>query len=272
VAQNPRAWVAYENWAGELIRQRRLDEATPLLRRVIDGDPNMFEAVRDLGTVLDRSGHLGEALPYFERAVRLDPDPKGSENTLGMALLRGGRAAEAIPHLQRAVSIAEAERNPIFRFNLDLGRAYVATGRLEDGLREYQRARERAGPDYPLPPYNALMADVLMQMKRDGEAEPYLRRAIDADPGDAAHRLDLGRMEYRHGQYADAERHLSEAIRLHADLVDAYVGLAFTYQSLDRPADARRTALQAIAVGRRTLSPDVAQRVAETMAPVLGGN
>jgi tetratricopeptide (TPR) repeat protein len=270
LAQNPKAWIAYEDWAFELMRQGRFDEAVPLLRQAIDADPEFFEAARDLGTVLERNGRLDEALPYLERAVRLDPDPKGSENRLGMALLRGGRVAQAIPHLERAVSTAEEEHNPIFQFELDLGRAYVAAGRLESALKEYRDARERAGADYPLPAYDALMAAVLMKMKRDTEAEPYLRRAIEADAGDAAHRLDLGRIEYRTGRYADAERHLSEAIQLRADLVDADVGLAFTYQAIERPADARRTAMQAVEVGRRTLPADVAQRVAETMAPLLG--
>jgi tetratricopeptide (TPR) repeat protein len=269
LAENPTAWIAYENWGDELQRQGRFDEAVPLFRRALEGDPRYFEATRDLAVALDRAGHLPDALPYFEQAARLDPDPKASENLLGVALLRSGRVNDAISHLERAVSLGEAEGTPIATFYLDLGRAYVKANRLEDGVKEFRRARALAGADSLLPDYDALLADALVRLGREGEAEPHLRRAVDADAGDAVHRLDLGRIEYRSGRYADAERHLSEAIRLQPDMVDAYVGLAFTYHSLDKAAEARQTALQAIDMGRRTLPPDVAQQVADTMAPLL---
>ncbi len=272
LADNPRASIAYENWGDELLRQDRFDEAIPLFRRVLAGDPEHFEATRDLAVALDRSGRLAEALPYFEHAVRIDPAPEISENALGVALLRSGRVNDAIAHLERAVSLDAAKGSSMFGFYLDLGRAYVKANRYEDGLAQFRRARDIAGPDQPITIYDALVGDALVRLGRDSEAEPFLRRAIDADAGDAAHRLDLGRLEYRSGRYADAERHLSEAIRLQPDMVDAYVGLAFTYDSLGRRAEAQQTARHAVEVGRRTLSPDVAQRIVETMAPLLAAD
>jgi tetratricopeptide (TPR) repeat protein len=267
--QNPEAWIAYENWAGQLMQQGKFEESTPLLRKALEGQPEYFEAMRDLGLSLDRTGQLREALPFYERAVSLDPDPKGSENTYGMALLRENRVAEAIPHLERAIALAEAERNPIYTFYLDLGRAYVAAGRVQDGLSQFGRARERAGPAYPLPAYDLLVGDALVRLGRDQEAAPYLQRAVDADPGDAFHRLDLGRIFYKNGRYEEAARYLEAAARLRPDLVDAYIGLAFTYHSLEKHAAAAQTAAQAIEVARRVLPPEEAARAAQTMAPLL---
>jgi len=35
--QNPSAWIAYENWGSELMRQRNYDAAIPLLRHALQG-------------------------------------------------------------------------------------------------------------------------------------------------------------------------------------------------------------------------------------------
>jgi tetratricopeptide (TPR) repeat protein len=186
-----------------------------------------------------------------------------------MALLRAGRAGEAIPHLERAIALAEAERNPIFTFYLDLGRAYVAAGRVEDGVTQFRRARERAGPTYPLPGFDMLLGDALVRLGRDAEALPYLRKAVDADSGDAIHRLDLGRILYNAERYDEAQRYLQEAIDLRPDLVDAYIGLAFAYNSLGKQAEARQTATRAVDMARRVLPTDDAAGVAQSLAPLL---
>jgi len=267
--RNPSAWIAYENWGSELMRQRNYDAAIPLLRQALDGQPDYFEAIRDLAASLEGIGRLSEAIPYYERATHLDPDPKGSANAYGTALLRAGRAGDAIPHLERAIALAEAERNPIFTFYLDLGRAYVAAGRVEDGVTQFRRARERAGPAYPLPGFDALLGDGLVRLGRDAEALPYLRRAVDADPADAIHRLDLGRILYNAERYDEAQRYLQAAIDLRPDLVDAYIGLAFAQNSLEQHAEARQTAARAVGMARRVLSADEAEGVAQSLAPLL---
>jgi tetratricopeptide (TPR) repeat protein len=267
--QNPSAWIAYENWAGVLMQQRKFDEAIPLLRKTIEAQPEYFEAVRDLATSLDRTGQPEEALSFYERAVRLDPDPKGSENAYGTALLRANRVAEAIPHLERAVALANEERNPIYLFELDLGRAYVEAGRVEDGIAQFRRTREGAGPSYPLPGYDAMLGSALVRLGRDTEAEPYLRRAVELDTSDPLHRLELGRILYKNGQYADAAKYLEAAGVLRPDLADVWVGLAFTYHSLGRDAEARRTAERAVDVASRTLPPETAARLAQTVGPLM---
>jgi tetratricopeptide (TPR) repeat protein len=269
LAHNPNAWIAYENWGGELMLKGDYDAAVPLLRKALAGQPDYFEATRDLAVSLERTGRLAEALPLYERAIERDPDRKGGENLYGTALLRQKRPAEAIPHLERAITLAEAEGNPIFMFYMDLGRAYVAVDRAEDGVTQFQRAREKAGPNYPLPDYDALLGDALVRLGRDTEATPYLRRAVDADADDAFHRLDLGRILYKSGRYTDAARYLADAAKLRPDMVDAYIGLAFTYHSLEKPVEARQTAAQAIEVARRVLPTSEAVRVAQTMAPLL---
>ena len=96
-----------------------------------------------------------------------------------------------------------------------------------------------------------------------------MRRAVDADPADAFHRLDLGRILYNAERYDEAQRYLQAAIDLRPDLVDAYIGLAFAQNSLEQHAEARQTATRAVGMARRVLSADEAEGVAQSLAPLL---
>jgi tetratricopeptide (TPR) repeat protein len=268
--QNPGAWIAYANWGGELMLQGDHAAAVPLLRKALEVHPDYYEAHRDLAVTYDRLSRPAEALPHYERAARLDPDPKRGHNMYGNALLRARRFEDAIARLERAIELAEEEQSPIYTFYVDLGRAYVSVGRWDDALVQLRRARERAGPEYPLPGADALMSDALIRLGRTREAEPHLRRAVAEDPADAIHRFDLGKLLYDTGRYAEARRYLLEAIERRPDLVDAYIALALAHHAEGRWTDAQAAAVQALEVAQGLLPPDAVRSIEGLLAPVLG--
>jgi tetratricopeptide (TPR) repeat protein len=267
--QNPNAWIAYSNWAALLMERDDHAAAVPLLQQALEIHPDYFEAHLNLADAYERLDRMPEALAHHARALALDNDGRRAHNTYGNALLRARQVDEAVPHLEQAIEMAEAEGEPIYTFYVDLARAYFAAGRFEDVVTQVRRARELAGPDYPLPTSDALMSDALVRLGRRDEAEPYLRRAIASVPADALHRFDLARILYDRDEYAEARRLLSDVIRFRPDLLDAYMLLALTEHTDGRLGDARTIALRALEVARQLLPPDAVRGVEGALAPVL---
>jgi tetratricopeptide (TPR) repeat protein len=267
--RNPEAWIAYNNWADALIAAKDHRAAVPLLRAALELHPEYFEAHLGLGRAYEALGRGEEALLHFERAAAFDNDAKRGQNTYGKALVRAKRVDEGIIALERAVAIAEAEGEPIDMFHLDLGSAYLASGRLEDAVTQLRRARQRVAAEQPLPPVDAFLSDALVRLGRRQEAEPYLRHAVATDPNDAIHRVDLARLLYDRDDYAEARRLLTEAIRLRPDLLDAYLLLALTHHAERQYAEAAYVAAQALDVARQVLDADGIGRVEQLLAPVF---
>lgn len=265
--RNPDSWISYENWGAQLIDMGRHEEAVPLLRKALELNPDFFEGQRDLGRALERLGRHDEALSYFERASHLAPEPKTGAYLYGSALLRARKAHEALPHLQNAVALANREGRPIAAFHVDLGRAYVAVGKLEEAVAEFRLAQKVAGARFPAA--DMLLGDTLVRLGRRAEAAPYLKLAVEYDPGDAIHRLDLATVLFDERRYEEASRYLDEAIRLRPDLVDAYVVLALSRSKLGQEAAAREAALEGLRVARPLVDAAELRRIEETLAPIL---
>ena len=159
-------------------------------------------------------------------------------------------------------------KTPVFNFHLDLGRGYAASGRLEEAVAEFRLAQKLAPGDYPLA--DVLLGDTLVRLRRPDEAAPHLRRAIEADPRDAIHRFDYGRILFDAGRYAEACPYLEEAIQLRPDLVDAYIVLALSRFQLGQKAEARETATTGLRIARPLLPPEAVQSIEQVLAPILG--
>ena len=79
--------------------------ASQEFREVVRRNPQNFEALNDLGTVLKSLSRFDEAIVYLRQAVALQPDRAEIHNNLGNALLEAGETVEALAELQHAVSM-----------------------------------------------------------------------------------------------------------------------------------------------------------------------
>lgn len=75
-------------------------EAEGLLRQAQALDPELTKAFWDLGLLLSRLHRFEEATTRFERVLELDPDRYEAHECLGNLYLRLGREAEAASHLE----------------------------------------------------------------------------------------------------------------------------------------------------------------------------
>ncbi len=116
-----------------------LDRAADAERHYVDGlkagsDANLLV---DFGAFLFRQGRIDEARKQLEVAVRAGSPPR-SRGELGRVLLQSGEFADAATHLE-----AEVAASPkAWSYRLLLGRAYMQLGRLKDGERELEAARQ----------------------------------------------------------------------------------------------------------------------------------
>lgn len=85
--------------------QGRFAEATALLKRAIQSDPNFAEAHLDLAQVYLRQKKHAEAFEEFQTVTRLKPEESQAFGSLGILALQAGRAQEAARYFQEAVRL-----------------------------------------------------------------------------------------------------------------------------------------------------------------------
>jgi len=115
-------------------RQGRFEEAAGTLEAAYAIDPNSVRVNVLLGWSYWRMGQSQRAESCFARAYNLDKSVKDAALGLAYTSLANGKASLALPLLQELVS-----KNPRDReMHLALGEAYVKSGDILSGAREYQ--------------------------------------------------------------------------------------------------------------------------------------
>jgi tetratricopeptide (TPR) repeat protein len=81
--------------AERLVKERRFEEAIPLLQRVVGRDPGSADAYNYLAFSQRKVGLLDEAMSNYMRALNLDPDHIGAREYLGELYLQLGQRNKA---------------------------------------------------------------------------------------------------------------------------------------------------------------------------------
>jgi len=192
-----------------LHQKGRLDEARQMYLKIIERDPQHFDAqhllgvialqqgqvdtaiekllaaiaVREssapahsnLGSALVQRGRLDEALNRYERAVQLQPDYFDAEYNRGILLQRMGRYDAAIESLSRAIALQPTHRGA----RLGLADARRRAGRFDEAVTGYLEVLATAPQDS-----HACfgLGTALRALKRHAEALGHLERATQFKP------------------------------------------------------------------------------------------
>ena len=123
--QHPDVATRLNNLAALLQSTKRLLEAEPLVRRVVEilspEQPNFAGALNNLAQLLKATDRLSEAEPLMRRALQIDKATLGTQhpnvairlNNLALLLLDTNRLSEAEPLMRRALQIDEAFFGPL---------------------------------------------------------------------------------------------------------------------------------------------------------------
>ncbi|MBM3549399.1 MAG: tetratricopeptide repeat protein [Alphaproteobacteria bacterium] len=154
-------------------------------------------------------------------------------NLLGLTQLARDRKAEAIDAFRRAVG--RAPKSALIRCNLAY--AYRADGRLEDAVREAQRA-VRLDPN--LTAAHTVIGTSLADLDRPGAALDPLLRALEQQPGLGRVLLALAKSLRALGREDEAKARYEEAVAADPRFTEAWVGLGWLHVGQRRYEEAVR--------------------------------
>ena len=213
VALEPQFLEAHQKIAIILLNQERYAEATNVYLAIISLKPDDAEAYHNLG------------LCYAHQAREGDNTSRSAENLTGSALVALEKAVDLSVSVVRDV---EPPMHPSF-----LTETYYLIGELQANQGDFGAA-EKAYLSSGLPKaYHALAqlsAKVASRDKADTErgletARRYAREAIGLDPNVASYYNTLALIEFRRGDYRQAERAIRKALALEPENPNYQQGL-----------------------------------------------
>lgn len=105
-------------FAANLAKQERYDDAIEILKQVLRADPSNGQANHMLKSLQNFSNNDEEVLAFYRAALKISPNCHITLNNLGLRLAQMGRCEEALPYAIEATEIEDA--NPAYWNNLGL--------------------------------------------------------------------------------------------------------------------------------------------------------
>jgi len=189
-------------------------------------------------------------MDLFEKARNLAPNNYRPHFSMGLGFLRLGVPDAAVPELTRAADLAP--RND--RVICYLGNAF----RLVNRYREAVTAGETAVKLNPRRAENwhQLGLTYYRPTGQQGKGRDYLQRATELEPTNAEYQRDYASALSDTGQYAGAETHAREAVRLNpSDPVARYLLGKILHRSQTSPEQAIDMLRTAIRLSPQTFQP-----------------
>lgn len=186
------------------MRAGRLDEAETVCRAVVNGQPDLTDALHLLALIKRQQGDFDEAESLFQTCLEKAPHRADIHANHGNLLKAQGRIGEAIVEYRRALEV-DADFRPA---RIALARSLNAAGEYTDALAESQRLLRHDKADAEAwSAYGAALRGI-----DDLEAsEIAYRRAINIKPGYGAAHHDLGALLAKESRHEQALEHLTLA-------------------------------------------------------------
>jgi arylsulfatase A-like enzyme/Tfp pilus assembly protein PilF len=217
--------------ANSAVRERRFDEAIPILKAVLAEDPRNAFATLVLGSAYMGMARSREAIAQFRRYVELVPTSSYAHQWMAICHVRLGERDAALREAEAALALdpkftdarvlkagvlaARGEHDAAVRvlreaiatdaakpmIRLDLAKILAEAGRTDEAQAEFETLL-RLEPD-SVPGLTGLGALLAGRGDLEG-AEATLRRALGHDPEAAQARLNLAQLLERRGRSGEA--------------------------------------------------------------------
>jgi tetratricopeptide (TPR) repeat protein len=138
----------------------------------------------------------------------------------GAKLLLKGDAAGSIAYFDRAI----AKDPSYYRAYYDKGLAHFRLGQAAEAEQAFQKTIDLTAAGYA--PADFLMGMILCQTRQFRWAEMVLQKGLELDPGSAIGKVLLGWTQFALNRPAEAERSAQQALLRKANLPEAYFLLA----------------------------------------------
>lgn len=236
-----------------LLQSGQYGAAHAQLESLVAANPDYPEGLRLLAGTKQALGDSAQAESLLGRALEIDPRSAPTLTTLAELMLLSGRSAEAVPLLRRAIQGAPPYPRSAYllaRHYLDTGQpalalevatpwcnsgtadadlsalhvaAYAALGRQSEAVTHYRRLVAHA-PDNPVATHTLAVA--LNAAQQPQEAERVVRQTLNRAQPTAALHYTHARSLLSLERFDEAERALSECVRLDPRRAEAHDRLA----------------------------------------------
>lgn len=236
-----------------LLQSGQYGAAHAQLESLVAANPDYPEGLRLLAGTKQALGDSAQAESLLGRALEIDPRSAPTLTTLAELMLLSGRSAEAVPLLRRAIQGAPPYPRSAYllaRHYLDTGQAalalevatpwcnsgtadadlsalhvaaYAALGRQSEAVTHYRRLAAHA-PDNPVATHTLAVA--LNAAQQPQEAERVVRQTLNRAQPTAALHYTHARSLLSLERFDEAERALSECVRLDPRRAEAHDRLA----------------------------------------------
>jgi tetratricopeptide (TPR) repeat protein len=163
--------------AASFLQAGKLDDAEPLVRRAIAGEPSNADAHNLLGTILDQRGQAQAAEREYRAALHFNSRSASARTTLGVLLARTGRSDAAVEAFEAV--LAQVPDHPQATINLAL--LYAARGDYNHAVPLFERARRQQPDNLTV---LSQLGFTLYQLKRIDEAAEVLASGDSLAPSD----------------------------------------------------------------------------------------
>ncbi len=201
-------------------------------------DPFGLDALRIACSVLLEQEKDEEGVQLARQALETDPENVDLNQYVGYLLDQAGRDEECEQFYRNVLNRFGDNDEQVKVARLGLSILYVDRGRIDEGVAELEALYERL-PDDPNVNNDLgyLYADQGIQLER---AEEMIRKAVAAEPENAAYLDSLGWVLYKRGRYAEAVEPLTQAVeQLNRDDPTIYDHLGDAYFELKQYDEAR---------------------------------
>ncbi|MCD4829345.1 MAG: tetratricopeptide repeat protein [Candidatus Cloacimonetes bacterium] len=204
-------------------------EAIKGFLRVLELDPNHFDAVLNIGKIHYEEQEFGQSEDYLKQALELDPEHDGVINLLGVVYKEQDKFDEAIALLE---DLAERTADPCMW--LRVGNLYADIGYTDEAVTALELALE-LDEDYDKPHYR--LALILFEEEDYDAALPHLRFVNDIYPDDEEIYRKLAIAYQKTGRILEAIEQYESVIASEPGNTKAYLNLAQAYRTAAQNTD-----------------------------------
>ena len=208
--------------AEDFIQKNNLQEAEPLLQKVVQQDPGNYVAWFELGFTENGLGKSDESIAAYRKSVDAKPDVFESNLNLGLQLAKAGQP-DAEKYLRAATRL-----KPTSHVDEGRARAYISLAHVIEASKpdEALAAYRQASALQPKDSESHLSAGLLLEKQNkfaDAEQEYKQAQALDPTSADAA--TGLANIYMRGRRFPDAAAELRKVVAAHPDQAALHVQL-----------------------------------------------
>jgi tetratricopeptide (TPR) repeat protein len=204
---------------GTVLEATKPEEAIRAFRQAEVLDPGDPEPHLIIGTLLEKQQNAGEAEKEYQQALRIAPDSPDALVAISNFYMRQKKFADAEASLARLVALHPNDASARF----ELGRMLAISGKNAEARSEMEAGLKLDPADSKA---QRDLADMSVDAGQYEQAARLYTNLLAANPSDAALHFGLGRVYLKQKKASDAQKELTEAVRLKPQWGEAYGELA----------------------------------------------